>query len=46
MPIKVKDERKRVAGHIKKIASARTSSLSDSDKYVMVPRRNKSNTGV
>ena len=44
--IEVKYERKREAGHIKKIASDREASLSDSDKSVRVPRRNKSKTGV
>ena len=44
--IEVKYERKRAAGHIKMIASARAASISDSDKYVRVPRRNKAKTGV
>ena len=41
--IEVKDESKRAAAHIKKIASARAESLSDSDKSVIIP---SSKTGV
>ena len=44
--IEVKDERKRAAGHIKKISSARAASLSNSDKSLMVTKRKKYNTGV
>ena len=44
--IEVKDEIKRAAGRIKKITSARSASLSDSDKSVRVPRRKKAKTGV
>ena len=44
--IEVKDERKRAAVHINKIASARSASLSNSDKSVRIPRRNKARNGV
>ena len=44
--IEVKYERKRAASHIKKIASARSASLSDSDESLSIPRRKKSKTGV
>ena len=44
--IEVKDERKRAAGHIKKIASAREASLSDSNEPMRIPRRRKAKTGV
>ena len=44
--IEVKYERKRIAGHIKKIAPARSASISDSEKSVRVPRRKKAKTGV
>ena len=44
--IDVKEERKRASGNIKKIAVARAASLSDSNKSVRIPRRNKGNTGV
>ena len=42
---KVKYERKISAVHIKKIASARAASLSDSDDPVRIPRRKKAKTG-
>ena len=42
--IKVKDESKSAAVHIKKIASARAASLSDSNKSVRIPRRKKAKT--
>ena len=44
--IKVKDERKRASGNIKKIAAARVASLSESNKPVRIPRRKKAKTGV
>ena len=44
--IKVKYERKRPAGHIKKIVSARVASLIDSNKSAGVPRRNRAKAGV
>ena len=44
--IEVKDERKRAAVQIKNIASARESSLSDSDKSARNPRKKKASTGV
>ena len=44
--IKVKDERKRAAVHIKKIASSRAASRSDSNESVMIPRRKEAKTGV
>ena len=44
--IEVKDEGKRSAVHIKKIASTRESSLSNSNNSVRIPRRNKAKTGV
>ena len=44
--IEVKDERKRAAGHIKKIDSARSASLSNSDESVIISRRKKANIGV
>ena len=44
--IKVKDESKRAAVHIKKIASAMASSLSDSDEYMRILKRKKANNSV
>ena len=44
--IEIKDERQMAAGHIKKIASVRAASLSNSDKLVRVPKRNKAKTSV
>ena len=44
--IEFKDERKRAAGHINKIAYSRAASLSDSDGYMRVQRMKKTNTGV
>ena len=44
--IEVKDERKGAATQIKKIASTREASFSDSDKSVRTPRKNKAGTGV
>ena len=44
--IKVKDNRKRSANHIKKIASARAASNHDSDESIRFPRNKKSSTGV
>ena len=44
--IEVKDERKRSAGYIKKIASARAASLSNSNESVRMPRKKKAKTGV
>ena len=44
--IEVIGERKRAEDHIKKIASARAASLSDSNESVRIPRRKKANTGV
>ena len=46
LTIKVKDERKKAAGNIKEITSARAVYLSDSDKSVRIPRRKKAKTGV
>ena len=43
--IKVKDNRKRSATQIKKIASDRASYLSDNDRFVRIPRKKKSRTG-
>ena len=43
---KVKDEIKRAEDNIKKIASSRAASLSNSYKSVRVPRRKKAKTGV
>ena len=37
--IEVKDERKRAAGNIKKISTARAASLSERDKSVRIPLR-------
>ena len=39
--IKGKDKSKRAAVHINNIASARAAYLSDSDKFVRIPRRKK-----
>ena len=44
--IEVIGERKRAEDHIKKIASARAASLSDSNESVRIPRRKKAKTGV
>ena len=44
--IDVRYERKSAVGHIKKIASARASSLSESDESVSIPRMKKAKTGV
>ena len=44
--IQVKDNRKRAATQIKKVASARSASLSESDGSVRVPRKKKAVTGV
>ena len=44
--IEVKDERKRAASQIKKIASARIFSLSDSEESVRIPKKKKAKTGV
>ena len=44
--IEVKDESKIAAVHIKKISYDRAASLYCSDKYVMIPRKNKASTGV
>ena len=44
--IEVKDERKRAAVYIKKIASTRPASPSDSDESVSIMRRKKAKTGV
>ena len=44
--IEVKDERKRAAVHIKKIASERAASISNSAKSVNIPKRKKDKTGV
>ena len=44
--IEVKDNRKMSATQIKKIASARADSHSDSDKPISVPRNKKSRTGA
>ena len=44
--IEVKDERKRAAAHIKKIASSREASLSDIDKSARNQRKKKARTGV
>ena len=44
--INVKYERKKATVHIKKSASARAASLSESDESVRIPRRKKAKTGV
>ena len=44
--IEVKDERKRAAVYIKKIASTRPASPSNSDESVRIMRRKKAKTGV
>ena len=44
--IEVKYEIKRAAVKIKKISYARAASLSDNDKYVSIPRKNKAKNGV
>ena len=44
--IDVKDKIKRAAGHIKNITSAREASLSNSDKFVRIPRSKEANNGV
>ena len=44
--IEVKDESKRSSVHIKKIASARSASLSDRNESVRIPRKKKAKTGV
>ena len=44
--IEVKDETEIAAVHINNIASDREASLSDSNKSVRIPRRNKAKTGV
>ena len=44
--IKVKDESKRAASQIKKIASARAAYISDRDESVRIPRKKKARTGV
>ena len=44
--IDVKDKRKRAANQIKKIASARAASISDSDDSVRITIKNKSRTGI
>ena len=44
--IKVKDERKKSAAHIKKTASTRAASISDRKESVRIPRKKKVGTGV
>ena len=44
--IEVKDERNISSAQIKKFASARADSISDSDKSVSIPRKKKASTGV
>ena len=44
--IEFKDERKSSAAQIKKIASARAASLSDSDESKRITRKKKARTGV
>ena len=45
-PIEVKDESKREALQIKRIASARAASLSESNKSMKILRKKKDKTGV
>ena len=45
-PIDVKDESKRAEVHIKRIASARADSLSDSNESVKILRRKRASNGV
>ena len=44
--ITVKDKRERASSQIKKIASARAASLSDSDKFLRIQRKKKARTGI
>ena len=44
--IVVKDENRRASTQIKKIVSARSASLYDSEYYIKIPRKNKERTGV
>ena len=44
--IEVKDNRKRSAIHIKKISSDIAAYLSDSDRYVRIPRKEKARLGA
>ena len=44
--IKVKDNRKRAATQINRIATSKAAYYSDSDESIRVPRKKKANTGV
>ena len=44
--MEVKCERKRAAFHIKKTASDRSASLSESDESIIIPSKKKARTGV
>ena len=44
--IEIEDENKSAASHIKKIASARSASIYDSNYSIKIPRKRKARTGL